>query len=49
MDTQKEEQIHIRIDKELKARIYKAAQRKGLSISSYIRSTLKQIIDKENE
>lgn len=47
MTTQKEEQLHIRIDKELKGRIYKAAQKKGLSISSYIRSTFKEKLDKE--
>lgn len=49
MNTQKEEQLHIRIDKELKGRIYKAAQNKGLSISSYIRSTFKEKLDREEK
>jgi addiction module RelB/DinJ family antitoxin len=44
--TTQDTELHIRIDKELKAKVYKAAQKMGLSISSYIRYVLKKDVGK---
>lgn len=48
MPTHKDDNIHIRLKKELKARIYKAAQQDGRSMSGYIRHVVIQNLPKHD-